>query len=286
MRRILITCIISLTCTVALAQKPDQLLARVHYIYVNQNDTLKNGKTRQENMMLFVGKNASVYSSYDKLKHEIAEDQKYRNKAMNTINNGKPVAIIMDISGSEWMSSTSYLYFIKEGKFFTKETIALQSYLIEEKAPELNWTITKDTASFSGLSCKKAICNFEGKNWIAWYAPSLPFQSGPWKLNGLPGLIIDAYNDKKEVQFQFAGFENAKEGDFTRVDDVTKRPDARPGQYNPLDQLIGIEVGAAYFENTIKLPFNAIPTDKKQFEKLKSAFLKDPKGFIRTQSRY
>lgn len=268
------------------AQKADPVLARVRYTYTNQKDTLKNGKPRNENMLLFLGKNASLYTSYDKLRHEISEDQKFRAKAMSKASGGQPVAIIIDNSSSEWMSTSSYLYFAKENKLFTKEVIALQSYLIEEQAPQINWKITRDTTSFSGVSCKKAVANFEGKNWVAWYAPNLPFQSGPWKLSGLPGLIIDAYEENKLIQFQFAGIENAKEGENQRIDDITKRADARPGDFNALDQLIGRDVGTAFFENTIKLPIGAIKTDREKFDKLKAAFLKDPRGFVRARSGY
>ncbi|KQB98939.1 GLPGLI family protein [Pedobacter sp. Hv1] len=283
----LLSSLLALFATSAvMAQKPDSLLARVRYTYVNTTDTLKSGKTRTENMLLFLGKNASLYTSYDKIRYEISQDQKYRAKMMANAGSGKPVAILIDNTNGEWLSTSSNLYFSKENKFFTKEVIALQSYLIEEPAPQINWKITKDTTSFSGLSCKKAIANFEGKNWIAWFAPSLPFQTGPWKLNSLPGLIIEAYEENKLIQFQFAGLESVKEGEHQRIDDVTKRADARPGDYNPIDQLIGRDVGTAYFENVIKLPIGAIRADKEKFEKLRAAFLKDPAGFVRTRSRY
>src|SRR5690606_30147036 len=88
---------------------------------------------------------------------------------------------------------------------------------------QIDWKLSKDTASFSGIKCKKATARFKGRNWIAWYAPELPFQSGPWKLNGLPGLIIEAYDDKNEVKFQFAGIENITEAN-TQENNETNQP--------------------------------------------------------------
>ncbi|WP_316829732.1 GLPGLI family protein [Pedobacter aquatilis] len=264
------------------AQKPDKVLARVRYTYTNLLDTLPSGKTRTENMLLFTGKNASLYTSYDKLNYEIASDNSFRASIKNRIGNGRPQAVIIDTKPSEWMTTSSCLYFNKEDKFFTKEVIALQSYVYEEKPPQISWQITKDTLSFSGLSCKKATGKYNGKNWIAWFSTEYPLPYGPWKLIGLPGLIIEAYDEDQLIKFQFAGIENARAGEHERIDDVTKRPNAAPGDFNPIDQLIGRDVGTAYFENTISLPQNAVKTDKKSLDKLKVAFKKDPKGFVKS----
>jgi len=265
------------------AQKSDKLLIRVRYTQIKKGDTLANGKSRYENMMLFVGKNASLFTSYDKLAHEISEDQKFRARALA---GNAPAVSIIDNKPTERMSKIDYFYFIKENILVTKEVIALQSYIIEEPAPKINWKITKDTSNFSGINCMKATASYENKNWIVWFAPSLPFQTGPWKLNSLPGLIVDAYDENKEVHYQFAGIDNAKDGDIQRSYDVTKRPTAQPGDYNPVDQMIGRDVASAYFDQLIKLPIGAVKTTWKEFDKLKEAFKKDPRGFVRTQGRY
>ncbi|WP_421943443.1 GLPGLI family protein [Pedobacter sp.] len=264
------------------AQKPDKVLARVRYTYTNVLDTMNTGKTRRENMLLFLGKNTSLYTSYDKLNHEIQSDMRFRASIANKVGNGRPQAIVMDTKSSEWMTTSSNLYFINEDKFFVKEVIALQSYLYEENTPKIAWKIMKDTLTFSGLACKKATAMYDGKNWTAWFATEIPFQSGPWKLIGLPGLVVEAYDENKQIHFQFAGLENAKDGEHQRIDDVTKWPTAKPGDYNPIDQLVGRDVGPAYFEGIIQLPPNAVKTDKKNFDKLKAAFKKDPKGFVKS----
>jgi len=267
------------------AQKPDSVLARVRYSYTNKNDTLTTGKPCTENMILFVGKNTSLYSSYDKIRHEVSEEQKFRAMIANGGGRGKS-AFIMDDTNSKWMTTSTYLFYVKENKLFTKEMIALQSYVVEENNPKINWKISKDTLNFSGLNCQKATANFEGENWTAWYAASLPFQAGPWKLNSLPGLIIEAYNDNKQNYFQFAGIENVKEKDNAREYDVTKQAGASASSFNAIDQLIGRDVGNAYFENIIRLQIGAVKINKQQLEKFKEAFKKDPRGFVKAMSGY
>lgn len=285
MKILSIATLYSLIAISTYAQKGEPVLARIRYTYTNQIDTLANGKPRMENMLLFIGKNTSLFSSFDKIRHEIADEQKFWAMIASGGGRGKSVFVIDD-TNSKWMTTTSYLLFVKENKLFTKEMFNLTSYLVEETAPKIDWHLSKDTLNFSGLNCQKATATFEGRNWTAWYAPSVPFPGGPWKLNGLPGLIIEAYDTDKKVYFQFAGMENAKEGDHVRERDVTKQAGASSTTYNAIDQMLGRDVGNAYFENIIRLPIGAVRVNKKQMEKFKEAYKKDPKGFDRAQSRF
>lgn len=63
-------------------------------------------------------------------------------------------------------------------------------YRYTEPKTELNWTILKDTLLIGSVRCQKATVNFGNRNWIAWFAPSIPVSDGPYKFCGLPGLIF------------------------------------------------------------------------------------------------
>ncbi|WP_316784842.1 GLPGLI family protein [Pedobacter frigiditerrae] len=284
MKTILITCFGIFLFLNAHTQKPDPVLARVFYTYTNQTDTFKNGKPRIENMLLFFGKNTSLYTSYDKIKYEISEEQKFWAMIESGAGRGKGV-FIMDDTYRKLLTTTGYLFFVKENKFYTKEMFSFRSYIIEGIAPTIDWKLSKDTISLSGLNCQKATATFEGKNWEVWYAPSVPFPGGPWKLNGLPGLIVEAYDTNKQIYFQFAGMENAKLGDHIRDRDVTKQGGSS-NTYNAIDQMFGRDVGNAYFENIIRLPIGAVRITKKELEKFKEALKNDPVGFEKILSRY
>ncbi len=286
MKNILILFFITLSTFKTFAQDPDKVLARVHYTYTNKTDTLKNGKTRTENMLLFIGRNASLYTSFDKITYDLSEDQKSMARAMARAanSNGAPTLIKIDKSAGEWLTTANYSFFLNQKKMMVKESIMGMGYLMEESVPEIKWKIEKDTTTHAGVACQKAIANYEGKNWVAWFAPSLPFQSGPWKLQGLPGLILEAYDENKNIHFQFAGFEKASEGDFTRLNDIKKSSTYSPGQISTIDVSMGLDVAGAYFENIILLPtYQTTKTTKKEFDKLKAVYKKDPKGFSKAQ---
>ncbi len=74
-------------------------------------------------------------------------------------------------------------------------------HFIQQKKPILNWKITNIKKTIGGYECIKAITSYKGREYTAWYSPSIPASYGPWKLFGLPGLILEAYDTKKEIFF-------------------------------------------------------------------------------------
>src|SRR5690606_19858901 len=64
--------------------------------------------------------------------------------------------------------------------------------LVKDNFLPINWNITQETKIIAGYKCIKATTNFRGRDWTAWFTPDIPVPVGPWKLRGLPGLIIEA----------------------------------------------------------------------------------------------
>ena len=65
----------------------------------------------------------------------------------------------------------------------------------------LQWELAPGTKKVLGYTCQKAAVRYLGRNYIAWFAPALPISSGPWKLRGLPGLILEVSYERGEYQF-------------------------------------------------------------------------------------
>lgn len=77
----------------------------------------------------------------------------------------------------------------------------------KEKLPQIEWNITNEIRKLEGIQVMKATTNFRGRNYIAWFAPEISVPLGPWKLHGLPGLILEAYDEDKEILFLFQKLE-------------------------------------------------------------------------------
>jgi len=79
-----------------------------------------------------------------------------------------------------------------KGKMTVREPLYPAFYVYEEPMNKLSWTLKEDTMTVCGYLCKSAEATYGGRSWIAWYTEDIPSTSGPWKLNGLPGLILKA----------------------------------------------------------------------------------------------
>jgi GLPGLI family protein len=70
------------------------------------------------------------------------------------------------------------------------------------------WTIdATQTRTIGGFTCEKATGHYRGRDYEVWYTPDIPIPSGPFKLGGLPGLIMEARSTDGNVQFLFTGIE-------------------------------------------------------------------------------
>lgn len=71
-------------------------------------------------------------------------------------------------------------------------------YAIAEKTPNLKWEINhNEVKKINKYQCNKATVVFRGRKYTAWYTKEIPISSGPWKFNGLLGLILQISDDTK-----------------------------------------------------------------------------------------
>lgn len=80
--------------------------------------------------------------------------------------------------------------------------------IYRESIPVIEWDITGDTAEVSGYGCIRAECDFRGRHWTVWFAPEIAVNEGPWKLHGLPGLVLKAECDGGYYTFECISLDN------------------------------------------------------------------------------
>lgn len=94
----------------------------------------------------------------------------------------------------------------KENKLLTErlyEDLYLESYFsVQEPLPIMNWKFLDEKKTIGEYNCKKASVEFRGRIYFAWYTIEIPISLGPWKFNGLPGLILEIEDQKGIYKWQ------------------------------------------------------------------------------------
>lgn len=108
-------------------------------------------------------------------------------------------------------------------------------YKVDGKA-EQNWKISDSTKTFGGYQVQKAVTEFGGRSWVAWFSKDIPIPYGPYKFNGLPGLIMELYDAKKDYHFKVIKSGKIAE-DYKRVSLENSISRAIPVNQAKLDKL-------------------------------------------------
>lgn len=130
---------------------------------------------------------------------------------------------IISIRGSKGCPQEGFLYIIfknypKAGTLTYIEKKGNLDYLYEETLPAPEWQLVDGDTTILSYPCQKAVSHFRGRVWTAWYAPELPYDNGPWKLGGLPGLILKAEEQDGIFSFTATGIEKTGASDLKPAD--------------------------------------------------------------------
>ncbi|MEO7531474.1 MAG: GLPGLI family protein [Sediminibacterium sp.] len=170
----------------------DSVFATAEYSFSHIDDTTQLSFPRTAKMKLFLAKKISLYIDYNRM-----------NATLEVRKSGAwPAGELEKASMVD-----SYTKNFQNSQLTFIAPAGSNYYSIEEKIPVIDWVIIQETKVIKGFPCQKATCKFRGRNYEAWFCSQIPYSNGPWKLGGLPGLILEAYDVNKEVTFTFVGFE-------------------------------------------------------------------------------
>ena len=82
-----------------------------------------------------------------------------------------------------------------EGQTTVREFIFPHEFEGSEPTPDIVWTLTNDTLTVGGYLCQQATATHRGVAWTVCYTEEIPSSAGPWRLRGLPGLIVKAESE-------------------------------------------------------------------------------------------
>ena len=102
--------------------------------------------------------------------------------------------------------------------FTNREFLFTTPVIVVDTMIRINWKVdTLSTKNIGNLSCKRAVGEFRGRTYEVWFSEDIPIHSGPWKLWGLPGLIV-------EVQDFYSDVISIKLKSITQTDVIIEKP--------------------------------------------------------------
>lgn len=126
-----------------------------------------------------------------------------------------------------------------------------QGYYSFKTTDKINWTISEETKKVENYTLQKATTKFGGRSWTAWFSKDIPFNEGPFKFRGLPGLIFEMSDTKNNFIYTLVKSQKLKDDYST--------------------------------QNFVESSFGnkAVPINEKQKYKLTMEFYNDPFAFER-----
>lgn len=195
--RLLTLFFISFSISVLFAQ--EQSIMECHYTETFKNDLGKKENIRQDEMILRIGKTSSEFFSYWLREREhVTDSLTAKGASLNDIIAARE-KMMYPISVQYY---TIYKNYPQKGMLTHTDNLAMQHYMCTEKLEIPDWKIQQEKTKILGFNCQKATTTFCGRKWNVWFTPEIPNQEGPWKLCGLPGLILQAEDSEKDYCFK------------------------------------------------------------------------------------
>jgi GLPGLI family protein len=157
-----------------------------------------SAKLEKEMTVLDIDQNKSLYQSYKNIQIDsiagvvIKEASKTGFPDFKRIGNRR----------TQFTHQISKSYPISEVLY--KDRISMDYYSYREN-PEIVWKISDEKQKIGTYNAQKAIADFGGRKWIAWFTTEIPFPDGPYKFYGLPGLIVKVGDEEGNYSWELKG---------------------------------------------------------------------------------
>lgn len=187
------------------ANSQTQNCGKITYSFIANGKTMQTFLIFNESKSIF---NTLMYKTNEALKVATKENA---NEDANEINiTMNPYKYIPEDLGLLTNLETNIII---DNKYYPKNVNGklYDTLFVKDSARIIKWKITNETKQINTFSCYKAIGDFRGRTYHVWFTPEISVSFGPWKLNGLPGLILEASDTKNQYMYYADKIELNKE---------------------------------------------------------------------------
>lgn len=133
------------------------------------------------------------------------DNKKYTEEELTSINSS--IIVIQDEIRDEKYNEILIELPTRKLTEYTREIYFLESdYAVVENLPTMQWTLQSEQKQIGNFLCEKAKTTFRGRTYEVWYTSEIPINYGPWKFNGLPGLMVEIKDTQGIYTWQLTSF--------------------------------------------------------------------------------
>lgn len=177
-------------------------LIDVYYRHKTERDTARRDSVaRVDNMLLRAGRTMSAYFS----------PERYHSDSLREVNPELCFELFMKrleesrTNGGKVAPFRAIFKNYPEGKLTENDRFEMMGWQYSEDWEKPQWELLDSAKTILGYECQLAQTDFRGRHWSAWFTPDIPISDGPWKLCGLPGLILEAYDTARDYEMTAFG---------------------------------------------------------------------------------
>lgn len=180
---------------------------RFVYQVTSKPDINNKSDIKTENAYLDISAEKSIFYSENRIKRDSVMKANFQSGGARSFNREQMDGLRTNINYSIEKNK-------KDQKIIYKDRLGRDQYSYEEDRP-LNWKILSETTKIGDYKVQKAETDFGGRKWTAWFTTDLPYQDGPYKFSGLPGLVVKAEDSAGDYSFDL--MKNYKISDFPEM---------------------------------------------------------------------
>jgi GLPGLI family protein len=163
---------------------------------IGQNNLLveyeyKNNTNYVCNSELLITKNEAVYKINDKREQGVKD-------------NGETFSIVYN-------DPKATFFYSNDKETYTRIPLYGNEVLYSQSITSLKFDLTGQTKVISNYNCNQAKLKLNGRNYDIWFTTEINTNFGPFKINGLPGLIVELKEETNKISISLKSIKELKE---------------------------------------------------------------------------
>ncbi|MCH7409866.1 GLPGLI family protein [Belliella sp. DSM 111904] len=200
-KNIIILSIVFMFLTNAFSQESDYSSIAVYYEVSFKSDSTDMDFVSNDLMVLYVGDRKSKFRNFYQVQGDsllqIAKDKGMSPNEVIPFMNQVPKPKMSYAITKDWENK----------KYEFSDLIFPDYFVFESPLGEEDWQIIDEHDEINGYKIQKAVTNYAGREFEAWFTEEISISDGPYVFGNLPGLILKINDTKGHYNFEMIRIE-------------------------------------------------------------------------------